>query len=101
MELMITTNRFKHIQRLAAARMLIAKNPADADNILREAITDALPKQYSNIYRFVKSHGGDVPSSMVATAFRLAQNHASSILNELWQFGLLDRCADETRYLYS
>ena len=98
---MLTTKRFKHIQRLTAARMLIAKNPADADNILREAITDALPKQYNNIYRFVKSHGGDIPSSMVATAFRLAQNHASGLLNELWQFGLLTREGDGNRFLYS
>ena len=81
---MPTTNRFKHIQALVAARNLIAKDPTNADAIIRDVIVIALPKQYNQVYRFVKSHGGDIPSSMVATAFRLAQNHASSLLNELW-----------------
>lgn len=102
---MLTTNRFKHIKSLAAARMLIAKEPANADSIMRDAIIAALPPQYDKVFRFVKSHGGDVPSSMVSTAFRLAQNHSSSILNELWQFGLLTRVEriDESgkRYFYS
>ncbi len=99
--MMLTTNRFKHIKQLVCVRNLIAVEPANADQIVKDAIFDALPNQYADVYRFVKSHSGNVPSSMVSTAFRLAQNHSASILNELWQFGLLDRQQDGNRFLYS
>lgn len=98
---MLTTNRFQHIKQLVCVRNLVAQRPADADDILRTAIVGALPPQYAQVYRFVKSHRGEIASSMVCTAFRLAQNHSAGILNELWQFGLLERTPDGNRFLYS
>lgn len=98
---MLTTKRFAHVRQLVSLRNQIALYPTNCDDLMRDAIFDALPPQYADVCRFVKSHNGSVPSSMVATAFRLAQNHASSLLNELWQFGLLTREGDGNRFLYS
>lgn len=103
-DLTLTTKRFAHVRQFVLIRERVAENPAQADDIIYQAILETLPPQYRNVQRFVKSHRGNISSSMVSTAFRIAQNHAASILNELWQFGLLDREADVgengKRYLY-
>lgn len=99
------TKRFAHVQQLVAVREALARGEADPDLIVTQAIITALPVKYRAVFHFVKSHRGNVPSSMVSVAFWRAQNYSSSILNELWQFGLLERVEEITengkRYLYS
>lgn len=99
------TKRFAHVQALVELRDCIDTYP-DPKNAVHDAIVNALPKQYRTIYAWIISHGGkDITTSFVVAGWRIAPNHASSILNELWQFGLLERemVIDDSgkRYQYS
>ena len=85
------TKRFARIQKLVEIRGDVRAFPDTTDTIIRNAIIRALPKQYHQVYDWVVSCYAPVNSSMVVKAWNLQQNHASTILNELWQFGLLTR----------
>jgi hypothetical protein len=86
------TKRFAHIWALVELRtnILDYPNPADA---VHDAIVSALPPGYRKIYNWMAQgiYGGSVTTPMVMKAWDLKANHASTILNELWQFGLLTR----------
>lgn len=83
--------RFAHIQKLVEIRGDVRAFPDNADRILHNAIVRALPKQYHQVYDWIGACYSPVNSNMVMKAWDLRQNHASTILNELWQFGLLSR----------
>lgn len=85
------TKRFAHIQKLVEIRGDIRAFPDNIDRILRNAIVRALPTQYHQVYDWAVSIDRSVYSAETAQAWDLKQNHASTILNELWQFGLLTR----------
>jgi hypothetical protein len=85
------TKRFAHIRKLVEIRRDIHAFPDNADRILYNAIVRALPAQYHKIYDWVGACYHPVTSSVVAREWGLQQNHASTLLNELWQFGLLKR----------
>ena len=85
------SKRFAHIQKLVEIRRDVQSFPDSTDVILRNAIIRALPKQYHQVYDWVGSCYAPVNSAMVMKAWDLQQNHASTLLNELWQFGLLKR----------
>lgn len=85
------TKRFAHIQKLVEIRGDVRAFPDNVDRILRNAIVRALPTQCHQVYDWVGSCYAPVNSNMVMKAWNLQQNHASTILNELWQFGLLTR----------
>lgn len=85
------TKRFAHIQKLVEIRRDVQVFPDNTDRILYNAIVRALPKQYHQIYDWIGSCYGPVTSNMVMKAWGLQQNHASTLLNELWRFGLLTR----------
>lgn len=85
------TKRFAHIQKLAEIRRDIQAFPDNADRILFVAIVRALPPGYYKIYDWIGSCYAPVTTSMVCRAWALKPNHASTMLNELWQFGLLTR----------
>lgn len=85
------TKRFAHIQKLVEIRRDVQAFPDNVDRILYNAIVRSLPKQYHEIYDWVCSLERSVYSAETAQAWNLRQNHASTLLNELWQFGLLTR----------
>lgn len=85
------TKRFAHIHKLVQIRRDIHAFPADADRILKNAIVRALPAGYHKVYDWIGSLYAPVTTSAVCRAWELKPNHASTILNELWQFGLLKR----------
>lgn len=83
------TKRFTHIRRLVTLRQRIASNPNAADGILRATIIESLPDQYRLIFYWIE--GASVTTPLVMDAWGLNANHASTILKELWEFGLLQR----------
>lgn len=85
------TKRFAHIQRLVTLRKQVADDPTESDRIIRRTIVDSLPAGYHKVYDWIGSLYAPVTSAMVMRAWELKPNHASMILNELWQFGLLTR----------
>lgn len=85
------TPRFAHIRKLVTLRQITARNPATVDELLKSAIVTALPDQYRKVYDWIGTCYQPVTSPMVMKAWDLNANHASTILNELWQFGLLER----------
>lgn len=87
----MASKRFAHIQKLVEIRRDIQVFPDDTDRILKNAIVRALPSSYHKIYDWIGSCYAPVTSMMVCHAWELKPNYASSILNELWQFGLLKR----------
>lgn len=98
------TKRFAHIHSLVALRTAVLEYPNPADAV-HDAIVDALPPGYRKVYNWIISHGGEnITSGFVVAGWRIAPNHASTLLNELWQFGLLKRTVqvDEhgKRYVY-
>ncbi len=85
------TARFAHIQKLVQVRRDIQAFPDGADRILYNAIVRALPQGYHQVYDWIGACYQPVTSGMVAKAWNLKQNHASSLLKELHDFGLLKR----------
>lgn len=85
------TNRFAHIHRLVALRAQFQRNPDDIDQQMKRAIIDALPPGYRKVYDWIGSLYTPVTTAMVMRAWELKSNHASTLLNELWRFGLLKR----------
>lgn len=85
------TKRFAHIQRLVILRKQVADNPTESDRIIRRTIVDSLPDGYRKVYDWIGSCYYPVTSRSIARSWELGLTHASSILNELWQFGLLKR----------
>lgn len=85
------TKRFAHIQKLVEIRRDIQAFPDNTDRILLIAIVRALPPSYHKIYDWIGSLYAPVTSGAVMRAWELKPNHASTILNELWRFGLLKR----------
>jgi hypothetical protein len=84
-------NRFAHVQKLVQIRRDIQAFPDNADRILFTAIVRALPKQYHQVYDWIGACYQPVTSGAVAKAWDLKQNHASTLLKELHDFGLLKR----------
>lgn len=99
------TNRFAHIHRLVSLRAQLARNPADIDQQMKRAIVDALPDGYRKVYDWIGSQYAPVTTAMVMRAWELKSSHASTVLNELWRFGLLKRTqeidANGRQYLYT
>lgn len=85
------TKRFAHIHKLAEIRRDIAAFPASADRILLTAIIRDLPPQHKGLYFYATECAGWLTSAFVAERWHIKQNHASMLLQELWQFGLLKR----------
>lgn len=85
------TKRFAHIRNLVFLREKIALFPEKSDALLKIAIVASLPSQYRKIYDWIGTCYHPVTSGAVMRAWELKPNHASTILNELWQFGLLTR----------
>lgn len=85
--------RFAHIHKLAQIRRDVAVFPEDTDTIIRNAIIRALPPAYHKLYDWINQgvYGGEVNTHMVMKAWDWKANMASTALNELWQFGLLER----------
>lgn len=94
----MTTKRFGHIQSLVTLRAQVASEPSESDRIIRRAIVDALPDGYRKIYDWIGSCYYPVTSRSVARAWDIKPNHSSSVLKELWQFGLLKREASTDEY---
>jgi hypothetical protein len=86
------TKRFAHIQALVALRTSVLEYPNPADAV-HDAIVDALPPGYRKVYAWICQgvYGGKVTTPMVMKAWGWKSNMASTVLNELWQFGLLKR----------
>lgn len=85
------TQRFNHIRTLVELRENIRQFPTLADTHIQNTIVESLPPGYRKIYDWIVSCEQPVTSPMVMQAFEIKHNHASSVLNELWQFGLLER----------
>lgn len=87
------TKRFAHIQKLVEIRRDVYVFPDATDRILLNAIIQALPPSYHKVYDWIcqGTFHGKVETSMVMRAWNLKANHASTMLNELWRFGLLKR----------
>jgi hypothetical protein len=85
------TKRFAHIHKLVELRRDIQVWPDNADRILRNAIIQALPPGYHKVYDWIGTCYAPVNTAMVMKAWDLKPNHASTILKELWEFGLLKR----------
>jgi predicted transcriptional regulator len=86
------TKRFAHVQELVFLREQVRKFPEQTDRLIKESILYTLPRSYVRLYEWIRQgvfH--PVTSAAVAKAWDIKQNHASSMLNELWQFGLLER----------
>lgn len=79
----------------------ILTNPIDSPALMRALLVDLLSPQQKQILEFCKSVDIPVTSPNIELAFGLSQPHASSLLKELWQVGLLKRnrvVNDETRF---
>ncbi len=85
------TPRFAHIRQLVTLRQVIARNPDAVDGLMRAAIVTALPDQYRKVYDWIGTCYSPVTSAMVMRVWDLNHNHASTLLKELWDFGLLER----------
>jgi hypothetical protein len=85
------TKRFAHIQKLVEIRRDIHAFPAASDRILLNAIIRDLPPQHKALYFYATECAGWLTSAWVADHYRVKQNHASMLLNELWKFDLLKR----------
>lgn len=84
------TNRFGHIQELVFLRGQLRKFPNQTDRLVKESIILSLPRQYRQVYDWIAARQ-PITSAMVAEAFGINQNHASTLLKELHEFGLLKR----------
>jgi hypothetical protein len=87
------TKRFAYIHKLAQIRHDVAVFPDNTDTIIRNAIIRALPPAYHKLYDWISqgTFHGEVNTNMVMKAWDWKPNYASTMLNELWQFGLLSR----------
>lgn len=99
------SKRFKHVRELVFLREQVRKYPEQTDRLIRETILYTLPRSYVRLYEWIRQGVFQpVTSAVVARAWNINQNYASSMLNELWQFGLLERTErrdeDGKSYLY-
>lgn len=86
------SKRYQHILTLAELRRNIREFPTLADQHIYNTILESLPPTHRKLYRWIRSHGGEgITTSFVMTGWRYTETYASSLLNELWQFGLLER----------
>lgn len=83
--------RFNHIHKLAEIRRDVRAFPDSTDRILHTAIVRDLPPQHKGVYEYAAEYPGELTSAFVALRWNIRQNHASMILQELWQFGILER----------
>jgi hypothetical protein len=86
------TKRFAHIRALVELRANVLEYPNPADAV-HDAIVDALPPAYRKLYNWISQEGyrGGVTTAVVMQEWDWKPNYASTMLNELWQFGLLSR----------
>lgn len=85
--------RFAHIHTLVELRRNVRQHPTLADTHIRNTIVESLPPAYRKLYDWINQgiYGGEVNTDMVIRAWDWKPNYASTMLNELWQFGLLSR----------
>jgi hypothetical protein len=85
--------RFKNIAELVFLRDQIRRYPEQTDWHVKQAILYALPPAYLKLYEWIRQgvFGGTVTTAAVMRAWDWKANYASTMLNELWQFGLLTR----------
>lgn len=85
--------RFAHIHTLAELRRNVRQHPTLADTHIRHTIVESLPPAYRKLYDWINQgiYGGEVNTNMVMKVWDWKANMASTALNELWQFGLLER----------
>jgi predicted transcriptional regulator len=79
----------------------IEEDPEKAPQYMRALLFDLLPPQQKQIYAFCSRAAEPVTTPDIEQVFSLTQTHASSLLKELWEIGLLAReqvVNQETRY---
>lgn len=86
------TKRYQHILTLVELRKNIRQFPTLADQHIYNTIVESLPPAHSKLYRWICSHGGEnITTSFVVAGWNYTEQYASSLLNELWRFGILER----------
>lgn len=70
---------------------------------IRSLLIEELSTQQADVLRFVVT-SGQVDSAQLGKEFSLSQQHAATLLKDLWELGLLDRRVDVLsegrRYVY-
>lgn len=90
------TNRYAHIRHLVELREAVSRNPEMADQHIYNTIVENLPTAHSQLYRWMCStYTGKASTEIVMREWGYSNGYASTLLNELWQFGLLDRRASD------
>ena len=83
-----------HIRELVHLREMLRKYPEQSDRLAKEAIVYSLPPTHVKLYEWIRQRVVKVDTDTVCQAWNWKPNYASTLLNELWQFGLLTRSQD-------
>lgn len=95
------TQRNAVLHTVAETYRRIQENPENSPALMRALLIELLPPQQKQIYAFCQRAAEPITSLDIEEVFNLTQNHASSLLKELWEIGLLERqrvVNQETRY---
>lgn len=84
-------NRYPHLHELAAILRTVEQAPDTAPAVIRQRLYACLPPVHRAVLDWVAALGNPVKVSTVAYQFEYTMKHAGTILNELWQWGLLER----------
>ena len=97
--------RYQSIRLLVELRENVRQFPTLADEHIHNTIVESLSKAQRDLWYWIVECEGDTVTSDVMVTFNYTEPYASSLLNELWQFGLLERemVIDDSgkRYRYS
>lgn len=84
-------NRYPHLHELATILRTVETAPDTAPAVIRQQLYDWLPPVHRAVLDWVVTFGLPTQVSTVAYQFEYTMKHAGTILNELWQWGLLQR----------
>lgn len=104
---MARPKRYQHIQTVASAIADLRKG-ASAKSRLHQLMLELITPAHKEVYDWYTFHYASqrytvkVDSFVLASEFNYQINYASTLLKELWEFGLLERELDDDgrTYLY-